>query len=109
MATVYKVLGQSSPAANTDTSLYTVPANTQTVVSSIVICNRDSANNTFRIAIRPNGASIANQHFISYDTDIPARDTISLSLGISLGNADVITVKTMQGNLSYSAFGAELS
>jgi hypothetical protein len=110
MATTYKVLGQTSPAADTDTDLYAVPANTQAVVSSIVICNRAAANNTFRIAIRPANTALANQHYISYDTDVPARDTISLSLGISLGNTDVITVRSQAtNNISYSAFGAEIS
>lgn len=108
MATTYKVLGQASPTSNADTNLYTVPASTQAVISSIVICNRDSSNNTFRIAVRPAGAALANQHYISYDTDIPARDTISLSLGMSLGNTDVVTINTMSGNVSYSIFGAEI-
>lgn len=108
MATTYKVLGQASPTSNADTDLYTVPASTQAVISSIVICNRDSSNNTFRIAVRPAGAALANQHYISYDTDIPARDTISLSLGMSLGNTDVVTINTMSGNVSYSIFGAEI-
>lgn len=109
MATTYKVLGQASPTSNADTDLYTVPASTQAVISSIVICNRDSSNNTFRIAVRPAGAALANQHYISFDTDVPARDTISLSLGMSLGNTDVITINTMSGNVSYSLFGAEIA
>lgn len=109
MATTYKVLGQASPTSNADTDLYTVPASTQAVISSIVICNRDSSNNTFRIAVRPAGAALANQHYISFDTDVPARDTISLSLGMSLGNTDVVTINTMSGNVSYSLFGAEIS
>ena len=64
MATTYKVLGQSAPSATTDTTLYTVPASTETVVSTIAVANRAATNATFRIAIRPDGASIANQHYI---------------------------------------------
>jgi hypothetical protein len=40
MATTYKVLGQLNPAATTPTTLYTVPASTSTVVSTITICNQ---------------------------------------------------------------------
>ena len=109
MATTYKVLGQASPTSNADTDLYTVPASTQAVISSIVICNRDSSNNTFRIAVRPAGETLNVKHYISYDTDVPARDTISLSLGMSLGNTDVVTINTMSGNVSYSLFGAEIT
>ena len=40
MATNYKVLGQSIPSATTATTLYTVPAATQAVVSTITVCNQ---------------------------------------------------------------------
>jgi len=109
MATTYKVLGQASPTSNANTDLYIVPASTQAVISSIVISNRDSSNNTFRIAVRPGGETLNVKHYISYDTDVPARDTISLSLGISLGNTDIVTVNRMSGNISFSLFGAEIS
>lgn len=109
MATTYKVLGQASPAITTETALYTVPAATQAVVSSIVICNRDTTTNSYRISVRPAGATLANQHYLAFDTDIPGKDTISMTLGLSLGNTDVISVYTKTGNISYSAFGAEIT
>ena len=62
MAATYKVLGQSAPSATTETTLYTVPSSTSSIVSTITVCNRDTASGTFRIAIRPAGASLANQH-----------------------------------------------
>ena len=62
MPTVYKVLGQSAPSATTATTLYTVPSTTSTVVSTITVANRDSTSATFRIAVRPAGAALANQH-----------------------------------------------
>jgi len=43
MATTYKVLGQSKPSAATNTTLYTVPASTAAVISTLAICN-DSAS-----------------------------------------------------------------
>jgi hypothetical protein len=64
MPTNYKVLGQSAPSATTATTLYTVPSVTEAVVSSIVIANRDASSATFRIAIRPDGATLANEHYI---------------------------------------------
>ena len=39
MATAYKVLGQSKPAAGTLTTLYTVPSSTEAVISSLTIAN----------------------------------------------------------------------
>jgi hypothetical protein len=110
MATTYKVLGQSIPNANTSTDLYTVPSATQTVVSSIVMCNQAASTGKFRVAVRPSGESLANKHYISYDTEIPANDTITLTLGLSLAATDVVTVYSYStSSISYNLFGAELT
>jgi glucose-6-phosphate dehydrogenase assembly protein OpcA len=109
MATVYKVLGQSNPAATTATTLYTVPASTSTVVSSITICNQAAAAGTYRIAIRPAGATLATVHYIAYDVVIAANDTTVLTLGITLATTDVITVYASTTSFSFSAFGSEIS
>ena len=109
MPTIYKVLGQSAPSATTDTTLYTVPAATDAVVSSIVIANRDSSAATFRIAVRPGGATLANQHYIAYDVTVGASDSTVLTLGLTLDATDVITVRASTANLSFSAYGSEIS
>ena len=109
MATTYKVLGQSAPSATTDTTLYTVPASTETVVSTIAVANRAATNATFRIAIRPDGASIANQHYIVYDAPISPNETIALSIGVTINACDVITVRASTADMSFSAFGSEVT
>lgn len=109
MATTYKVLGQSAPAATTATALYTVPSATSAVVSTINVCNRGTAPDTFRIAVRPAGAALANQHYLAYDVSIPAKDSLALTLGVSLATTDVLQVYAGSANLSFTAFGAELS
>jgi len=110
MPQTYKVLGQSAPAANTTSNVYTVPAATQAVVSSIVITNRNNnANATYRIAVQPAGAAIANQHYIAYDSTVTALDSIALSLGVSMGNTDVLSVYSANANISFSVFGVEIT
>ena len=109
MATAYKVLGQSAPSATTDTTLYTVPSATEAVVSTIVVCNRSASARTYRIAVRPNAASIANQHYLAYDVAIAANDSTALTLGITLDATDVITVRASTADLSFTAFGSELT
>jgi len=109
MATVYKVLGQSAPGATTNTNLYTVPADTSAVVSTIVVANRATSAATYRIAVRPNGASIANQHYIAYDITVGASDSTTLTLGITLAAAAVITVYGSTANLTFNAFGSEIT
>ena len=109
MAATYKVLGQSAPSATTATSLYTVPASTSTIVSTLTVCNRDTTSGTFRIAIRPVGAVLANQHYIVYDSAIAANDTVTFTLGITLATTDIITIYASSANMSFNAFGSELT
>ena len=108
MATTYKVLGQSAPSATSDTTLYTVPAATSAVISTLVVANR-GVSTTFRIAIRPLGATIANEHYIAYDSAVAAGDAIYLTLGITLQATDVVTVYAGTASLSFSLFGSEIA
>jgi glucose-6-phosphate dehydrogenase assembly protein OpcA len=109
MATTYKVLAQSNPAATTATTLYTTPASTQTIVSTISVCNQSSSAATYRIAVRPSGAALATQHYIVYGATVPASDSTMLTVGITLAATDVITVYASSANLSFSAFGSEIA
>lgn len=108
MATTYKVLGQSAPSATTNTDLYTVPSATSTVCSTLAVCNR-GASTTFRVAVRPAGASIANQHYIVYDNAVEQYDSVFLTLGLALAATDVVTVYAGANTLSFSLFGSEIS
>jgi hypothetical protein len=109
MPTTYKVLGQSNPSATTLTSLYTVPSATSAVVSTITIANLAASSATFRVAIRPAGASIANSQYLAYDVTIAALDTLTLTLGITLATTDVISVYASTATMSFAAYGSELT
>lgn len=109
MPNTFKVLGQLSPASATSTRLYTVPAATSTVISSVNICNRNNANTTFRVSVHPANAAINNIHYVAYDTNLPPNDTISLSLGISMAATDAIYVYANSATVTFSAFGSEIS
>jgi len=107
MATTYKVLAQSAPAATTATDIYTVASSTQVVISTITVCNRGGAAATFRIAVRPNAATLANQHYVCYGVSLPPTDTIALTLGITIDAADVITVYSSTADTTFNIFGSE--
>ena len=124
MATAtYKILAMTGSAGNygngaatfsatTNTNLYQVPASTQTVVSTITICNQAASSATFRIAVRPAAATLAVQHYIAYDVTIAANDTTALTLGLTLNNAgtgDIVTVYGSASTLSFALFGSELA
>lgn len=108
MAVAYKVLGQSAPSATTNTDLYTVPSATSAVCSTLTVCNRGVSTN-IRVAVRPAGATIANQHYIIYDNYVNANDTLFFTLGVSLATTDVVTVYAGTANVSFSLFGSEIS
>jgi hypothetical protein len=109
MTTAYKVLGQAIPAANTNTDLYTVPESNAAVVSSITVCNQAATTGKFRIGVRPGGIGISSNSYISYDTSIPANDTIILTLGMTLEANTVVTVYSFAtASLSYNLFGSEI-
>jgi glucose-6-phosphate dehydrogenase assembly protein OpcA len=109
MAVSYKVLGQSAPGATTDTTLYTVPTSTEAVISTIVVANRAGSAATYRIAVRPNGATLANEHYIAFDITVGAADSTTLTLGLTLDAADVITVRASTADLSFNVFGSEIT
>ena len=109
MPTVYKVLAQSAPSATTATTLYTVPSATSAVISTITVCNRAASAASYRIAVRPAGNTLANEHYLAYDVAIAANDTTALTLGITLATTDVITVYASTANFSFNVFGSEIS
>jgi hypothetical protein len=109
MPTAYKVLGQSSPAATTNTSLYTTPSSTSTVGSTIIICNQAATAATYRIAVRPAGATAEAKHYIVYGATVAASDTTALTLGITLATTDVVSVYASSATLAFSLFGSEIS
>ena len=109
MAEAIKVLGQSAPSATTDTDVYTVPSATSTVVSSIVIANRAGTDATYRIAVRPAGATLANEHYAAYDITVGGGDSTILTFGLTMAATDVLTVYGSTADLSFSVFGTEIS
>ena len=109
MAIEYKVLAQSAPSATTNTDIYTVGSGKQAIVSTITIANLSAGAKSYRIAVRPAGATLANQHYIAYDVAIAANDTTALTLGITLTATDVVTVYASTADLSFGIFGSEIS
>ena len=109
MATTYKVLGQITPSAATATTLYTVPAATQTVVSTLIACNQDTATCTIRVAVRPNGETLASKHYLAFEVTLAAQQTITFTLGITADAADVLTIQSSNAATSFNAFGSEIS
>jgi hypothetical protein len=108
MPNTYKVLGQSNPAANTATTLYTVPSSTSAVASTLTVCNL-GISTTVRVAVRPGAATLANQHYVVYDTAVNANDTLFFTLGLSLAAGDVVTVQAGTATVAFNLYGTEIT
>jgi hypothetical protein len=109
MPTNYKVLGQLAPSATTATTLFTVPSATEVIVSSLVVTNRGAVSGTYRIAVRPNGATLAAEHFIAFDVTLGANSFVSLTIGLTIDASDVITIQASTADFSFSAFGSTVA
>jgi hypothetical protein len=68
-----------------------------------------SSSATYRIAIRPAGATLANVHYLAYDVTVGAADTTIITVGVTLATTDVITVYASTANLVFHAYGDEAS
>lgn len=104
-----KVLGQSAPAATTETDLYAVPGGKQAAISSVSVCNRGVASTTFRVSVAVAGGATANKDYLYYDVSLAGNDTFVATIGITMGTTDVLRVYAGNGNLSFSAYGSEIT
>ena len=108
MAMVYKILGQKSPAAATDFNLYTVSGSKQTIINCITVANRDANSATYRISVRPDGATLTTDHYIAYDVQVGSNSSVALNLGLTLDTNDVITVQASTALVTFNAYGVEI-
>ena len=108
MPNAYKVLGQLASTTSA-VALYTCPAATEAVISTIVIANRSAADKTFTIILRPNDASLEDKHYLAKDITVGASDTTALTLGITMDATDKLYVSGSTTDLSFTAFGSEIT
>ena len=109
MPTTYRVLGQSNPTANVLTTVYTVPVNTQAVISTVAVCNLSNVATTFSLAVAVANAAISNRQYVNFQTALPGNDTLTLTLGMTLGNTDVIAANCQSSTVAINVFGSEIS
>jgi hypothetical protein len=105
-----KILGQSNPAATTVTTLYTVPASKETVVSSIAIANLNEVDASFRLILQPSAdvsATILDKQYLAKNITVGASDTTIITVGLTLATGDVIKVYASTATVAFQAFGNE--
>ena len=108
MATAYKKLGSSITPGTTWTTLYNVTSGSA-VVSSIIAANTTSSAKTFRIGIVSSDTTPTTANCIAYDVSIPANDSVMLTLGISLAAGFYIKAYASTTDVTFNAFGVEIT
>lgn len=109
MANTYKVLAQLASTSTGLVTLFTGSANRQYIISGITVCNRSTAENTFRLSVAPNGSTNAVPQYLHWEQAVPGNDTYLVNVPITMDASDVIRVKQFSTGFSYNVFGAEIS
>ena len=109
MATSYKTLAQAHLTTTSDTDILTVAASKEVIISTMVIANITSTATTFNVAFRTDGDTLADKHYIAKEVPIAANDSTTLTLGITLDAADVLSVYASAVDMSVNVFGTEIS
>lgn len=103
----YKVLGQTAGTISL-TDLYSVPNGFMAFASVLALCNQSTTTASVRVAVRPAGQTIAPKHYILYDAYVNSSDTLTLTLGLSLGPLDIVSVSSSLAGVSALLSGSEL-
>lgn len=98
------ILGQSAPTANTNTTVYTVPALT-TSTFSVSICNTGINTIIARLAIAASATPGASE-FLEYDAMIPANGVLERT-GLVAQAAKLVVVRVSSTTAAVSIFGFE--
>lgn len=110
MATNYKYSQvQGTSSTGTYATLYTTPASTQAVISSLVICNQSSSSINVRAGLDTTEGTPSTEGFLLYDVSISGNDTVALSLGIALDPEKYVRVSSSASACSFTAFVSEIS
>lgn len=91
------------------TDVYTVPASSQAVISTLTVANLASEDTTYRVLVLPSGQTAAKKNFIVFDAEITANSTDTITLGMTLNAGDKLQIASDSGNVAATAFGSEIA
>ena len=78
-----------------------------TTISSIVAANRTGSAITFRLSVHVAGAGADDKQYLYYDKSVAANDSLTIVIGITLNQTDVLKVYTSAVDMSFNVFGCE--
>ena len=98
------ILGQAAPSATTNTTVYTVPASTVSIVN-VNILNRGGSAATVRIALAA-ADSPTNAEYVEYDASVGANQVLERT-GFALNAGKKVVVYASSADTSVSVYGLE--
>lgn len=100
------VLGQVVPGAAADSTLLTVPASQDYVISSLIVAETGGAATTFKISVRAaGGATTSAATAIAWNVPIGANQRLAFVEGLTLQAAATIVVQSASGAVTFTASG----
>jgi hypothetical protein len=110
MATAYKYSQvQGTASTGTYATLYTTPASTEAVISSLVITNQASSDVTVRIGLDTTAGTPGASEWLVYDAVVAGNDTVALTLGVTMDAGKFIRVSSSADTCNFTAFLSEIS
>ena len=100
MPNTFKTLYRGA-AATSSATLYTVPAATSTLISTILVTNTSGSNQTYTLTL--DGVSIATT------TTVPSNDTAVLEIKQHLGTTKVIAGLASATTVNFHITGIEIT
>jgi hypothetical protein len=98
------ILGSSDLSANSDTTVYTVPADTYSVIT-VNFCNRGSNTANIRLATST-GDTPGGNEYLEYDVSVGPNGVLERT-GIVIDATKKVVVRSSQANVTSMVMGIE--
>lgn len=98
------ILGTVDLAATTNTTVYTVPSDTFSIVT-ISVCNRSSSNRDVRVALAAADTPV-NAEYVEYDTELVGNGTLERG-GVVIDATKKVVVYANSTDVSVVVYGIE--
>jgi hypothetical protein len=105
----FKSFGRSNPNAAANTTLYTAPASTTSLLQCLVACNTSAADDKIRVFLVPSAGAAGVSNAIIFDLVVQFGNPFAMNTIPTLNAGDFLVVYSLNGTTTFTASGLELS